>query len=56
MIMAGKELELFTTEGHKLHLFRAGDLNSPKLLFMSGSGTAAPVYDFKILLRLFRFI
>jgi len=54
--MAGKELELFTTEGHKLHLFRTGDLNNPKLLFMSGSGTAAPVYDFKILLRLFRFI
>lgn len=47
--MAGKELELFTTEGHKMHLFRAGDVNKPKLIFMSGSGTASPMYDFKIL-------
>ena len=44
-----KKLELFTTEGHKLHLFRTGDLNKPKLIFMSGSGTTAPMYDFKIL-------
>ena len=44
-----KKLELFTTEGHKLHLFRTGDVNKTKLIFMSGSGTAAPMYDFKIL-------
>ena len=46
---AQKKLELFTTEGHKLHLFRTGGVNKPKLIFMSGSGTAAPMYDFKIL-------
>ncbi len=44
-----KNLELFSIEGHKLHLFRTGDVNKPKLVFMSGSGTAAPMYDFKIL-------
>lgn len=44
-----KNLELFTIEGHKLNLFRTGDVNKPKLVFMSGSGTAAPMYDFKIL-------
>ena len=46
---AQKKLELFTIEGHKLHLFRTGDVNKPKLIFMSGSGTASPMYDFKIL-------
>ena len=44
-----KNLELFTIEGHKLNLFRTGDVNKLKLVFMSGSGTAAPMYDFKIL-------
>ena len=44
-----KNLELFSIEEHKLHLFRIGDVNKPKLFFMSGSGTAAPMYDFKIL-------
>lgn len=44
-----KKLELFTIEEHKMHLFRTGDVNKPKLIFMSGSGTAAPMYDFKIL-------
>ena len=44
-----KKLELYTIEEHKMHLFRTGDVNKPKLIFMSGSGTAAPMYDFKIL-------
>lgn len=44
-----KKLELFTIEEHKMHLFRTGDVNKPKLVFMSGSGTAAPMYDFRIL-------
>lgn len=44
-----KNLEFFSIEGHKLHLFRTGDVNKPKLVFMSGSGTPAPMYDFKIL-------
>ena len=35
--------------GHKIHVFRTGDANKPKLVFLSGSGTAAPSYDFKIL-------
>ena len=35
--------------GHKMHIFRAGDRKKPKLVFMSGSGTISPVYDFKIL-------
>ncbi len=32
-----------------MHIFRAGERNKPKLVFMSGSGTIAPVYDFKVL-------
>ena len=35
--------------GHKIHVFRTGDANKPKLVFLSGSGTAAPSFDFKIL-------
>ena len=34
---------------HKIHIYRQGNMNGPKLVFMSGSGTVAPVYDFKIL-------
>ena len=32
-----------------MHVFAAGDENKAKLVLMSGSGTVAPVYDFKIL-------
>ncbi len=35
--------------GHKMHVFTAGDGNGPKLVLMSGSGTVSPVHDFKIL-------
>lgn len=35
--------------GHRIHIFRTGDAGKPKLVFLSGSGTAAPSYDFKIL-------
>lgn len=35
--------------GAKIHILRTGDSNKPKLIFLSGSGTTAPVYDFKIL-------
>ena len=35
--------------GHKIHIFRTGDVNKPKLVFLSGSGTTVPAYDFKIL-------
>ena len=32
-----------------MHVYAVGDESKPKLVFMSGSGTVAPVYDFKIL-------
>ena len=35
--------------GHKINVFRAGDASKPKLVFLSGSGTTVPSYDFKIL-------
>lgn len=36
--------------GHKIHIYAEGEKNSkPTLIFMSGSGTVAPVYDFKSL-------
>ena len=34
---------------HKMHVYRVGNPNRPKLVLMSGSSTVAPVYDFKIL-------
>ena len=34
---------------HKVHVFRTGNVNKPKLVFLSGSGTTVPAYDFKIL-------
>lgn len=42
-------MDYIEIDGHKLHLFRTGDEIKPKLVFMSGSGTVSPVYDFKIL-------
>ena len=41
--------EFALINGHKMHIFRAGNENKPALVFMSGSATAAPMYDFKIL-------
>lgn len=43
------DLEFVLIDEHKIHVFRKGDENKPKLVFMSGSGTVAPMYDFKIL-------
>lgn len=34
---------------HKVHVFRTGNVNKPKLVFLSGSGTTVPAFDFKIL-------
>ena len=48
-IKRGDDMEYVEIDGHKLHLFRAGDEKNPKLVFMSGSGTISPIYDFKIL-------
>lgn len=42
-------MEYVKIDNHKMHVFTAGDENSPKLVLMSGSGTVSPVYDFKIL-------
>ena len=41
--------DLVKVKGHHLHIYRQGDTDKPKLVLMSGSGTVAPVYDFKIL-------
>ncbi len=41
--------EYVLINGHKMHIFRTGNENGPRLVFMSGSATAAPMYDFKIL-------
>ena len=49
VIKRGDDMEYVEIDGHKLHLFRVGDEKNPKLVFMSGSGTISPVYDFKIL-------
>lgn len=34
---------------HNIHIYRQGDKDKPKIVLMSGSGTVAPVYDFKVL-------
>ena len=41
--------EYVIVNDHKMHIYWAGNKSGPKLLFMSGSGTVAPVYDFKVL-------
>ncbi|MCR5604728.1 MAG: alpha/beta hydrolase [Lachnospiraceae bacterium] len=41
--------EYVIVKDHKIHIYRAGNTDGPKLVFLSGSGTVAPVYDFKIL-------
>lgn len=41
---------LIGVDGHKIHIYAEGEKgNKPTLIFMSGSGTVAPVYDFKSL-------
>jgi len=41
--------ELVNVDGHNIHIYRTGNIGTPKIVLMSGSGTVAPVYDFKIL-------
>ena len=53
-ILSGRErtdMEVTDTEKktHRMNVFTAGDPAKPKLVFMAGSGTTAPMYDFKIL-------
>lgn len=42
-------MEYVEIDSHRMHVFSVGDESKPKLVLMSGSGTVAPVYDFKIL-------
>ncbi len=44
-----KHMNYAIVDGHRMHVFTAGDVNRPRLVFMSGSATTAPVYDFKVL-------
>ncbi len=41
--------DLVKIGGHRIHVFGCGNKDAVKLVFMAGSGTAAPVYDFKCL-------
>ena len=41
--------EFVEINDHKIHVYRTGNPDKPKLVLMSGSSTVAPVYDFKIL-------
>jgi len=41
--------KLVNLDGHNIHMYILGDIADPKIVLMSGSGTVAPVYDFKIL-------
>ncbi|MDR0494345.1 MAG: alpha/beta hydrolase [Treponema sp.] len=44
---------LIEVNNHRLHVYSQGDINNkPTLVFMSGGGTAAPLYDFKPLYSL----
>jgi len=45
---------LVEVDGHKIHVYAEGEKgDKPTLVFLSGSATAAPVYDFKSLYSLF---
>ena len=41
--------QLVTINGHKIHVYRAGNENAPKIIFMAGHCTVSPTYDFKVL-------
>lgn len=44
---------LVEIDGHKMHVYSEGEKNNyPTLVFLAGSGTVAPTYDFKPLYRL----
>lgn len=45
--------ELVRINNHNMHIYRKGNENGPKIIFLSGSGTVAPVYDFKVLYEKF---
>lgn len=39
--------ELVLVNGHNIHVFRDGNINAPKIIFMPGHCVISPVYDFK---------
>ena len=41
--------DLVNIDGHNIHIYTQGNKDKPKIVLMSGSGTVAPVYDFKVL-------
>lgn len=42
--------QLYSVNGHSMHLYTTGaNPSAPTIVLLSGSGTAAPVYDFKVL-------
>lgn len=47
--------KLVSVNGHEMHVYSEGENQNgvPTLVFLSGSGTAAPIYDFKILYKKF---
>ncbi|MDR0301598.1 MAG: alpha/beta hydrolase [Treponema sp.] len=40
---------LVSVDGHNMHIYAEGKKSTPTLVIMSGSGHAAPVYDYKVL-------
>lgn len=40
---------LTIVNGNRIHVYSGGNKNNPTLVFLAGSGTVSPVYDFKIL-------
>lgn len=41
--------EFVNVNGHRIHIYRQGNTDKPKIVLMAGSATVAPVYDFKVL-------
>lgn len=39
--------KMVVVNGHNMHVYSEGKRGKPTLVFLSGSGTAAPIYDFK---------
>lgn len=39
--------QLVNVNGHDMHIYSDGKKEEPTLVFLSGSGTSAPIYDFK---------
>lgn len=44
--MLKSKRELVDINGHKIHIYRLGDINKPKIVLMAGPTTVASAYDF----------